>query len=207
MPSAAGDATSGSHTALPGYESPAALSVGPGSAGHQARSAARPRRGARLAPGGRPLAWAAWAAVAVALVAAGTGLGMALRGSGGQPSGQGPGQSTAPSSCTTPVASSTPQLCVSQPFGDGNTAFVIHGSGFLPLTSVTIQLAGVGASPDHPVADQLGTFNYAIDQGHRFFRGVFPPGTYSVVVTGSGGRSARASFLVNQPGPPPPPPT
>jgi len=57
------------------------------------------------------------------------------------------------------------------------------------------------------VADLQGTFNYAIDQGHRFFRGPIPPGTYSVVVTGSGGRSARASFLVNQPGPPPPPPS
>jgi hypothetical protein len=206
MPSAAGDATSGSHTALPGFESPAAFSAGPGSPGQEARGAGRPRLGARLAPGGRPLAWAAWAAVAVALVAAGTWLGMALRGSGGLPPGPGPGQGAPPPSCTTPAVSSTPQLCLSQPFGDGNTVFVIHGSGFQPFTPVTIQVAGVD-SPDHPVADLQGTFNYAIDQGHRFFSGPIPPGTYSVVVTGSGGRSARASFLVHQPGPPPPPPS
>jgi serine/threonine protein kinase len=207
MPSAAGDATSGSHTALPGFESPAAFSAGPGSAGHEARETARPRLGARLAPGGRPLAWAAWAAVAVALVAAGTGLGMALRGSAGPSPGPGAGQGQgAPpsSSCTTPALSSTPQLCVSQPFGDGDTVFVIHGSGFQPFTPVTIQITSVGASTDHPVADMQGTFNYAIDQGHRFFRGPVPPGTYSVVVTGSGGRSARTSFFVHQNGPPPP---
>jgi hypothetical protein len=206
MPSAGGDATSGSHTALPGFESPAALSAGPGSAGHEERGAGRPRLGARLAPGGRPLAWAAWAAVAVALVAAGTGLGMALRGSGGPPPGPGPGQGAPPSSCTTPAVSSTPQLCVTQPLGDGNTVFVIHGSGFPPFTPVTIQVMGV-ASSDHPVADLQGTFNYAIDQGHRFFPGPIPPGNYSVVVTGSGGRSARTSFLVNPPGPPRPPPS
>jgi len=32
---------------------------------------------------------------------------------------------------------------------------------------------------------------------------MIPPGTYDVIVTGSGGRSARTSFLVNPPGPPP----
>jgi hypothetical protein len=211
-PSAAGeDATSGSHTALPGFESPAALGSGQGAAGHRARWAAAPMSGPPS--GGQsgwrrpPLARAAWAAVAVALVAAGTGLGMALRGAGSQPTGGGPGQGPPPAqqqqSCTTPTASRTPQLCVNQPFGDGNTVFVIHGSGFPPFTAVTIQIVGKGTSPDHPLADRQGTFNYAFDQGHRFFATTIPPGTYNVIVTGSGGRSARTSFLVNAPGPPP----
>src|SRR6185437_10317240 len=133
-----------------------------------------------------------------------------------RPPGGGPGQGPPPAqqqSCTNPTATSTPQLCVNQPFGDGNTVFVIHGSGFPPFTAVTIRIAGK-ASPDHPRADLQGTFNYAFDQGHRFFAATIPPWTYNVIVTGSGGRSAHISFLVNPPGPPPggrpgggPPPT
>ncbi len=110
--------------------------------------------------------------------------------------------------------SSKPRLLVSQPFGDGHTVFVIHGSGWIPFTHVRVDLAGHPVSPDMPVADRLGTFNYAINQGHEFFAGVIPPGTYLVVVTGAGGRRAHARFHVGQPppvtGPPPggsPPPT
>ena len=39
--------------------------------------------------------------------------------------------------------------------------------------TVTVTLVGVGASPDHPVTDLEGTFNYAIDQGHRHILGHF----------------------------------
>lgn len=83
--------------------------------------------------------------------------------------------------------SSKPRLLVSQPFGDGHTVFVIHGSGWIPFTHVRVDLAGHPVSPDMPVADRLGTFNYAINQGHEFFAGVIPPGTYLVAVTGAGG--------------------
>ena len=43
-----------------------------------------------------------------------------------------------------------------------------------PFAPVTVKLVGVGVSPDHPVADMQGTFNYAIDQGHYFFNGRDP---------------------------------
>jgi hypothetical protein len=89
--------------------------------------------------------------------------------------------------------------------------FVIHGSGFVPLTPVRIEIAGRGFAPDGPVADQKGTFNYAIDQGHVFYRGLIPPGFHKVVALGARGRRASVTFQVvplGQPltgGPPPPP--
>jgi hypothetical protein len=101
------------------------------------------------------------------------------------------------SSCLAPGQIAAPQLCVSQPYGDGYTVYVIHGSGFVPFEPVTVKLVGVGVSADHPVADMQGTFNYAIDQGHFFFPGTIPPNTYTVVVTGTGGRTASTSFVVH----------
>jgi serine/threonine protein kinase len=218
-PSVAGEeATAGSHTALPGFESPAAFRAAQGPPAPPAppappESPPRRRRGPRPAWGMRPLAWAGWVAAVITLVAAGTGLGLALRppgGPGSQPTGS-PPPGQPPSLCTTTAqkASTTPELCVSQPFGDGDTAFVIHGTGFPPFTTVTVRLVGVGTSADHPVADRLGTFNYAIDQGHRFFPRQIPAGNYEVVANASGGRSATATFIVNSlQGPPPagPPP-
>jgi len=205
---ATGDATSGSNTALPGFDSPTAFRTGQGSPSRWARRhRLRPgsRAGARSAAHGRPLVWVASAVAAVALVAAGTAIGLSLRGSGTPASAAGPGPAPPPP-CITPATSSAPQLCVSQPYGDTATVYVIHGTGFAPGTPVTVRLAGVGVSPDHPVADQHGTFNYAIDQGHNFFRGAIPPGTYSAVVTAPGGRSASATFRVYPVGPAPPAP-
>ena len=88
-----------------------------------------------------------------------------------------------------------------QPYGDGNTVFVVHGSGFVPLTQVQVHLIGHGVAPFRPTADQEGTFNYAIDQGHVFFAGPIPAGQYHVLVTGARGRQATATFEVR---PPPP---
>ena len=195
---ATGDATSGSHTALPGFDSPTAFGAGQGPPSRWApRRRLRPgqRTGSRSAAHGRPLVWVASAVAAVALVAAGTAIGMSLRGSGTPASAPGLGPA-APPPCITPATSSGPELCVSQPFGDTATVYVIHGSGFVPGIPITVRLAGVGVSPEHPVADRHGTFNYAIDQGHNFFRGAIPPGAYSAVVTAPGGRSASASFRV-----------
>jgi len=221
------DATSGSHTPLPGFDYLAAFHAeedalsdaeqAPLSKAEQAApSRRRPWRPFPAARGGagaaarrRPLRWAAWAAVAVALVAGGVALGMSLRGSGaraptsGTRSGATPGATLGagagvpPLSCLAPGSSSTVGLCVSQPYGDGNTVYVIHGSGFTPGTRITVRLDGVGVSPDHPVTDAQGTFNYAIDQGHLFFRGPIRPGAYTVVVTASDGRTASSSFVVN----------
>jgi len=88
-----------------------------------------------------------------------------------------------------------------QPLGDPATVFLIHGTGWAPRSRVTVTLAGRGASPVRPVVDMKGTFNYAVNQGHEFFPRQMPPGVYHLVVTGPGGRRARASFQVN---PPPP---
>jgi serine/threonine protein kinase len=194
---AAGDATSGSHTALPGFHSLAGYGAGQGPPSRRAwRRRRAPYAGAGSRPARRrPLPLWAWAGVAVLLLAAGTGLGLLLRGTGASTAGPpGPG-GTPPGSCGSPAGSSTPALCVSQPWGDGNTVFVIRGSGFPPGTPVAVSLAGVGVSPDRLAADQAGTFSYAIDQGHRFFRGEIPTGTYRAVVT-AGGRSLSATFRV-----------
>jgi serine/threonine protein kinase len=233
------DVTDGSHTALPGFESPAVFpTAGPSPTGLPAgqwspgppepdggpagpagptpepHPVRRRRRRASTFLGGRVLL-PLWARVLVALVliGAGIGLGMELRGSGAQATAgrsATAGSSTAaaansagpvappPASCTTIAAGTAPAICVSQPYGDGDTVYIIHGTGFPPRTPVTVRLDGAGVSPDRPVADVQGTFSYAVDQGHRFFRGPIPPGDYRVVVTSSSGRTASASFTVNQ---------
>ena len=67
---------------------------------------------------------------------------------------------------------------------------------------MTVTLTGRGTSPDRPVVDQAGTFNYAIDQGHEFYPGLMPSGPHEVVVPSPGGGEARASFRVEIPRPP-----
>jgi Protein kinase domain len=184
--------TSGSHTDLPGFDSLPGFA--PAVALTEARPASRRARLRRLVP---RVHWAIWAAAAIVLLAAGTGLGMALRGS----DELGP-TAPPPPACVNQPPSSTPQVCVSQTFGDGLTVYIVHGSGYPPGRLVTISLAGVGASPDRPVTDRQGTFSYAIDQGHYFFRGPIPVGKYTAVVAASGARSASVRFQVGA-GPPP----
>ena len=195
----ANDATSGSHTALPGFESPAALHAEPGPPPRSGRRGRVPRLhgSARAAPRRRTLVWTGVAAAAVALVAAGIGTGLLIRGSGAQAPDTPTGPPGGPI-CTT-AASGTPQLCLNQPFGDGYTVYVIHGEGYLPLSPITVKLVGAGVSlvsRDRPLADRQGTFNYAIGQGHDFFPGQIPPGTYSVVVTAPSRSSVSSSFVV-----------
>jgi hypothetical protein len=96
-----------------------------------------------------------------------------------------------------------PQIALYQRFGDGDTVFVLHGVGWVPGQRVTVALAGLGVSPDHPIVDSAGTFNYAINQGHEFFRGPLPPGIYHVVVNVPGGARAVGSFVVQRPPPGP----
>jgi hypothetical protein len=208
------EATSASHTALPGF---AAIGADPRTPDSPARGRwplAR-RRVLRPGDGGRSgarrplMRGAGQAAAAVVLIAAGTALGMSLRGSPTQADGNQPPPGGPPPSCVFPVNTSTPGLCVSQPYGDGNTSYVIHGNGFPPGAPVTVSLAGVGTSRFRPVADQSGTFNYVIDQGHDFFPGPIPPGTYRAVAVDTGGQSASVSFRVYLSQPPssqPPPP-
>ena len=196
------DATFGSYAALPAPAGP------------------RPPRGRR--PGKRIMAVAGMIAGAAVLLAAGAVLGTSFAGRSGPVAGA--GRSTAPATAAatfpalppglTPSAlptgtSAKPKLEMSQPYGDGDTVYVVHGSGFVPLTQVQVHLIGYGVASFRPTVDLKGTFNYAIDQGHVFFPGAIPAGTYRVVVTGPRGRRATATFLVHpQPQPPsgfPPP--
>ena len=218
-----GDDTAGSHTALPGFESPDVLQPQPGSSAPAGRRAARRRVG----PRGRSLLWAG---LAVAALLAGGITGFALRGPTAKPTGASTLNSTssnganspspAPTAkalCTDVVNSSDPYICVNQPWGDGHTVYVIHGNGYVPFSPISIRLVGPGISrvaADGPEADQAGTFNYAIDQGHYFFHGEIPPGVYQVVVNGRGRSQLTVKFHVykvdaNPPantGPPPGPP-
>ena len=194
-----------------GSAAPAGQAPGP----HPVR---RRRRRASTFLGGRVLLplWAR-ALVALVLIGAGVGLGMELRGSGAQAAAgsttaagrtSAAGNTTAagntggpaglpPALCTTIADATGPEICVSQPFGDGDTVFIIHGTGFPRFEPVTVRLDGVGVAPDRPVADLQGTFSYAIDQGQVFFHGPMPPGTYHVVVTSASGQTAAVSFIVN----------
>ena len=194
------------------------------------RAKRRQAAAARAGPGGprrrpRALTTAGLIGGGVVLVVAGAAAGLAYQTGHGQPAAAGPTATPGPTpSVLVPIVvpgnppsslptgtSRKPRLVLSQPFGDGHTVFVVHGSGFRPLTPVRIEIVGAGFSPVRPVADQKGTFNYAIDQGHVFYRGLIPAGSHKVVALGAGGRRASVTFQVvplGQPpsgaGPPPP---
>ena len=217
-----GDATVGSHTALPvprqrrirGWplRRPAGR-AGPGGRPRYPSRKRRRRHRATLSLAGRTLA-------AAALVAVGATIGVLLSGSGsGSPDPNGTPTSGLPAGLAPPpvpggpppsafpaLPRGRPAIEPLQPFGDRNTVFLVHGIGWVPRTQVTIRLTGHGAARFRPVADDLGTFNYAIGQGHDFFPGPIPPGSYRVVVTGAGGRRASTTFQVRPPLTSPPPP-
>ncbi len=90
-----------------------------------------------------------------------------------------------------------PSIQVNQPYGDGNTIFVVHGRGWPPGARITVGLAGGPRSPDAPVVDNAGTFNYAVNQRHEFFPETIPPGRYALVATAAGGRTVQVTFRVD----------
>jgi serine/threonine protein kinase len=197
------DATFGSYIALP---------------------AARPGAPRRRRPPKRVIVGVALSTGAAALLAVGAVLGASLRHANGRASAYSGTSSPTPTASTTyptfppappadaglspsplPTGTSTkPKLVMGQPYGDGYTVYVVHGSGFVPLTQVQVHLIGHGVASFRPTADQKGTFNYAIDQGHVFFAGAIPAGTYHVLVTGARGLRATTSFQVHPAAPPPP---
>ena len=210
----ADDATARSGTALPGFHSLGSDGARQGHAAGQARHR-RPGRalGAAARPGNTRRALLGRTLLAVLLLAAGTGLGLLLRGTSPQAaSGLGP-VIPPPSTCPRPGTTGAPELCVSQPWGDGNTVYIIHGTDFGPDALVTLTFSGVPGLPVQVRADGTGMFSYAFDQGHHFFTGLIPTGTYKAVVTAPGDGNATASFRVYPVGsvpalpiPPGPPP-
>jgi Protein kinase domain len=208
------DATFGSQVALPALapagrdplrrdEEPAgrpgdgAVTPMPGARG----TAGRPRR--PHAP--RALVAAGLAGAAAVLLAAGILLGSVLAGPGSATRTGTSGTALPslppgpPPSAFPPAPHGSPQIVMLQPVGDPATVFLIHGTGWVPQSHVTVTLTGHGQSPVRPVVDLQGTFNYAVNQGHEWFPRQIPPGVYQIVVTGPGGRRARASFRVNPP--------
>ena len=206
----ANDATAGSHTALPGFQSFGSHGAGQGpAAGRARRRRFTPRRkGARSGPA-RPARLPLWAAAVLSLLLLGAGaaLGIWLNGTGTQTAGRLGPVLPPPATCPPPGASARPQLCISQPWGDGTTVFILHGSGFAPDARLTVTMSGVHVGPAVVTADDAGMFNYAFDQGHHFFPGPIPVGTYSAVVTAPGRASASASFRVYPVGNVPPLPS
>ncbi|HXZ76360.1 MAG TPA: serine/threonine-protein kinase, partial [Streptosporangiaceae bacterium] len=209
-----GEDTLGSQVALP---APPAASLRPLNGGGQRPGPAEGRAGAatpqraRGRRGHQTLVTAGLAGAAVALVGGGIIVGVSLpdRPGAARPGSTVPGfPPPGPPPSSFPAApSGSPEIRMLQPMGDPDTVFLIHGTGWVPLSRITVTLAGHGASPVRPVVDLEGTFNYAVNQQHEFFRQRIPPGVYHVVVTGPGGRRARARFLVTAPSPgqvPPP---
>jgi Protein kinase domain len=195
---------------------PALAPAGPGSLGRAEEPAGWAEGGAVTSTPGAPgparrprrsrgLVTAGLTGAAAVLVAAGILVGSLLTGPGratdtGTSSGALQGPPPGPPPSAFPQASgSSPQIVMLQPIGDPATEFLIHGTGWAPQSHVTVTLAGHGESPVRPVVDVQGTFNYAVNQGHEWFPGQIPPGVYHIVVTGPGGRLARASFRVNAP--------
>jgi hypothetical protein len=157
-------------------------------------------------PGRRRAVLAAYLAAAVALLAGAGAAGFAVADSRRPPPPPPPPGANivvVPPAEATAHQGGRPQIALYQRFGDGDTVFVLHGVGWVPGQRVTVALTGVGTSPERPTVDSAGTFSYAINQGHEFFRGPLPPGTYQVAVTAPGGARAVASFVVQRPPPGP----
>jgi hypothetical protein len=199
------DATFGSQPAVSQPSGPVGrrLALRRGTAARLQRAGRAPAGGG-TGPGrqrGRPVLIAVASVAAVALLAAGVVIGDSISSSAPPPPfpppalgaafpGQSPGS-------TLSTQAGRPHLVISQDHGDGYTVFVIYGQGWPPGRPVTVSLTGVGASPERPIADSLGTFSYAINQNHEFYPGGLPLGTYHVLVTGANGKRATARFVVN----------
>jgi hypothetical protein len=138
----------------------------------------------------------------VALVILGGLLGAWINGQGRPPQDARPQYSPPPPPPGVPPGGNgdqptgNPDIVLNQSTGDGVTVFVVHGRGWPLGSRITLRLEGRRASPQTPVVDLAGTFNYAINQDHEFFAGPIPPGTYRVVATG-GELRREAVFTVH----------
>jgi serine/threonine protein kinase len=192
------DATFGSRTALrPPRRFPAPSRLlrrggsgrGSGSGGTTFRPPSRQARRRK-----RILTIAGLAAAAAALIGGGAALGVVVK-TDSLP----PPRPILPPGLPPPVPTETstnPDLLVNQLYGDADTVFVLHGSGWKPGRRVTVRLVGRGTAADSPTPDRTGTFNYAINQAHEFFRGPIPPGRHLVVVSQTGVGQRQVFFQV-----------
>ncbi|WP_207401070.1 serine/threonine-protein kinase [Actinomadura roseirufa] len=87
-----------------------------------------------------------------------------------------------------------PRIMVNQDEGDGDTVFVVHGSGWSPGERVTVWLDRFADRPG-PVADRRGTFNYAVNQTHEFTAGPLPPGPHIFFVSAPSRRDAATTMF------------
>ncbi|GLY79125.1 serine/threonine-protein kinase [Actinoallomurus iriomotensis] len=176
-------------------------------------SVGRPRRPAEPRPapvasarrrtgeprGGRTPRVVVTAAAVLGVAGAALLLGVVLGRTSGdrRPAGSPPAGGPPPGAVRQPERPGT--IALNQTFGDGNTAFVVSGTGFTPGRKVTIRLDAGPPSPYTPVVDFGGAFNYAINQSHEFFPGKIPPGSHHVTVTVAGlSRQLAAAFTVNR---------
>jgi serine/threonine protein kinase len=197
------DATFGSRTALPASGRPRAPHWAPwpgrhgrgsGSGGTTFRPPSRKARRRRNA-----LIVTGLACGVAVLLAGGAALGAELGDTGSQSASVPPGNFLPPPGAPPGVSTrltSTPAILLNLRTGDGNTDFVLHGSGWVPGRRITVAIVGRGDSPDRPTVDGEGTFNYTINQNHEFFPQQIPPGIHQVVVTEFRGARKRTSFLV-----------
>jgi Protein kinase domain len=201
--SAGGEATGGEAAGAAGASDEATFGSQPRLGGRRPAPALAPARRRRRVT---LVAWSA--AAAAALLGGGVAVGFAAAGRNGPPPPPPPTTVFVPESQASLSAQQAgrPQIALYQTTGDSHTVFVIHGEGWPPGQAVTVTLSGRGRSPERPIVDDAGTFSYAINQDHEFFRGGLPPGTYHVIVTDSGGARAEATFAVHAPpgGPGPP---
>jgi hypothetical protein len=212
----AGPATGGYGLAVPGPAPPGPAAgeravAEPGAAGPGRAGRGRAGQG-RGGPGSRR-AWLGLAAVAaaIALMAGGAVAGVVISRASrpapattaaasrplGLPPGPPPGPPPFGQSSSRHAGRPAAVIAMSQPRGDGRTGFVVIGQGWPPGRPVTVTLAGVGKSPEHPVVDLAGSFSYLINQDHEFFPGGLPPGRYRVKITVPGAGQAVTSFLVD----------
>ncbi|MDN3353797.1 serine/threonine-protein kinase [Actinomadura sp. DC4] len=151
---------------------------------------------------GRVTAIAGAVALAAALVVSGIAVGRSFGGPPPGPSDEHPPAGPprgVPGQDPSQGSSGSPKIELNQPYGDGDTTFVVHGTGLTPGRKVTLRLDGRRTSPVMPVVDFGGSFNYVINQTHEFFAGKIPPGKHQIRVTVPGDRDPlRASFTVNR---------
>ncbi|GAB2840443.1 hypothetical protein GCM10027176_50330 [Actinoallomurus bryophytorum] len=182
------------------------VSSPPGGTEDRARESTKPEKVRASAPEGRVtrivVISAVAAGVAALLLVLGVVLGRAVGGPGsnngrqGGPQGGGPPPGPPPGGGSS-QSSGKPQITMNQSMGDGNSTFVVHGSGLKHGRKVSIQVDSSGVSPQMPVVDFGGTFNYVINQGHEFYSGKIPVGSHHVTVSVSGVRKMTADFTVN----------